>query len=199
MTIVHPTKLSYPLTSNAGLLLGCLLLAGSLAACSSVKTRVDKAPVRARSFSFLNTGSRPLPGYAENRQEAHVAVQQALIKNLAAKGVSYVASGGEVTVAYLIVVGNNAVTTSMNDYFGYTSDSAAIVEKVHAQDTGSDQARAYVEAGTLVIDFVEPTTSKLLQRRSVQAQLLRNLPQEQRIARLQGIVDQALNDVVISH
>jgi len=179
-------------------LVGCLFLAGLVAGCSSVKTQVDKSAVKARTFSFLNTGSKQLPSYAEERKQAHEMVQQALIKNLAAKGVSYTPSGGDVTVAYLIVVGNNSTTTSLNSYFGYTPDSEAFVNKVHSEQTGNDNARGYFEAGTLVIDLVDPTTSKLLQRRSIQAQVLRNLPTETRQARVQAIVDQALKDLPIS-
>ncbi len=179
-------------------LFGCLFLAAMLTACSSVKTHVDKGPLRARTFSFLNTGSRQLPGYAEERKVAHEMVQQAIIKNLGAKGVTYAPSGGDITVAYLIVVGNNSTTTSLNSYFGYTPDSEAFVNKVHSEQTGSD-ARGYFEAGTLVIDFVDPTTSKLLQRRSIQAQVLRNLPSTTRTARVQAIVDQALQDLPVSH
>jgi len=51
----------------------------------------------------------------------------------------------------------------------------------------------------LVIDFVDPKTSKLLQRRSIQAPVLRNLPMEQRSARLQTVVDQALANLPVSH
>ena len=170
-----------------------------VAGCSSVKTHVDRGPVAARTFSFLNTGPQPAPEYAEDRQQAHIMVQQALIKNLAAKGVSQVSSGGDVTVAYLVIVGNNATTTSLNRYFGYGSDADALVEKVHKEQTETDPNRNYFEAGTLVIDIVDPKTSKVLQRRSIQAQVLRNLPAETRTTRVQGIVDQALADVRFSH
>ncbi len=178
-------------------LLGCLLLAGLLAGCSSVKTNVNTGPVHARTFSFLNTGSKELPTYAERRQQAHAMVQQALIRNLAGKGITYAATGGDVTVAYLIVLGNNTTTTSLNSYFGYTDDSAALVDKIHTEQTGGE-SRGYFEAGTLVIDFVEPGTSKLLQRRAIHGQVLRNLPAETRSARIQAVVDQALNDVPVS-
>lgn len=179
-------------------LLGCLLLAGLLAACSSVKTHVDKGPVKARTFSFVNPGSKQLPTFADQREQIHVMVQQAIINNLANKGVSYTAAGGDITVAYLIIAGNNTTTTSLNDYFGYTEDSAALLEKVHSQQAVSDSSRGYFEAGTLVIDFVDPGTSKLLQRRSIHAQVLRNLTPETRTARVQAIVDQTLNDVPLA-
>ncbi len=190
----RPSRLgNHPLT-----LIGSVLTAMLLAGCSSVKTHVDKGTVTARTFSFLDTGSRQVPSYADERQQAHALVQQALIKSLAGKGVSYVPQGGEISVAYLIVVGNNVATTSLNDYFGYTDDSEAIVQKVHSQQTGSDDNRGYFEAGTLVIDILDPSTSKLLHRRSIHAEVLRNLPYETRTARVQSLVDQALKDLPLA-
>src|SRR5215471_3083391 len=113
------------LTGKAFAITGCLFVVVALTACSSVKRSVDKGPITAHTFSFLDTGPRAVPSYAEDRKEAHAMVQQALIKNLAAKGIAHVASGGDVTVAYLIVVGNNVETTSLNSYFGYGDDAQA--------------------------------------------------------------------------
>lgn len=175
---------------------GALALALFLAGCSSVKTHVDKGPISARTFSFLDTGSRPAPGYSEERKEAHAMIQEALVKNLTAKGINHVQTGGGVTVAYLVVVGNNVATTSLNSYFGYTEDSEALVEKMHSEQTGA-KTRGYFESGTLVIDFLDPRTTKLLQRRSIHAEVLRNLTPESRGARVQAIVDQALNGLPV--
>jgi hypothetical protein len=136
-----------------------------------------------------------MPGYAEERKEAHAMVQQALVQNLAKRGVSHVPSGGDISVAYLIVVGNNGATTSLNSYFGYSDDSEAILEKVHAEQTDKNSSRGYLESGTLVVDLVDPKSSKLLQRRSIRAQVLRNLTTQDRTTRLQAIVDQALQDL----
>jgi hypothetical protein len=163
-----------------------------------VKTHVNKGSVTAHTFSFLNTGTRPLPSFAEPRQQAHQLIQQAIISNLAARGISQIASGGDITVAYLVVVGNNAATTSLNEYFGYTDDSDAMLEKVHSEQTGGDSGRNYFEAGTLVIDILDPKTSKLLQRRSIKAEVLRNLTPESRSARVQSLVDQAMKDIPLS-
>ena len=189
------SKFSSPTLAKA--VLAALTLALALTGCSSVKTNVNKGHVTAHSFSFLDTGSRATPDYVEADKQAHAMVQQAIIHNLAAKGVSYVPTGGDTTVAYLIIAGNNATTTSLNDYFGYTDEASAMVEHVHKEQT-KEQSRAYFEAGTLVIDILNPQTSKLLQRRSIQSQILRNLPLEKRAERIQALVDQALADVPIS-
>ncbi len=73
--------------------LGCILLALALAACSSVKSQVDAGPISARTFSFLSTGQRQLPGYAEDRKQAHALIHQAIVNNLAAKGGSSFSAG----------------------------------------------------------------------------------------------------------
>ncbi len=98
----------------------------------------------------------------------------------------------------LIIVGNNVSTTSLNDYFGYTEDSEALMSQVHKEQTIKSDQRGYFEAGTLVIDFLDPHTSRLLQRRSMKAQVFRNLPLEKRAARLQSIVDEELSNVPIA-
>lgn len=177
-----------------------LIVAGALAlaGCSSVKTDVNTGPIHARTFSYINTGARPLPAYAENRKLVHEKVQEAISKNLTARGLTQVAQGGDVTVAYLVIVGNNATTTSLDDYFGYTSDANALVDQAHKSDTMKGNERGYFEAGSLVIDILDPKTSKLLKRGKAQAQILRELPMDQREARLQTFVDQALSDLRIA-
>ena len=191
----YPMQFLLPLFRQRSIQIVGLSLTLALAGCSSVKSSVNKGAVTARTFSFLNSGARQMPN--ASRKQAHELVQQALINNLSRKGVSYTATGGDVSVAYLIVVGNNGATTSLNEYFGYTDDSAAMVDKVHSAQTGGDN-RDYVEAGTLVIDIMDPGTSKILQRRSVHSQVLRNLTRESRAARVQSLVDNALKDVPFS-
>ena len=49
-------------------------------------------------------------------------IQKAITKNLAARGVTRVSSGGDITVPYLVIVGDNASTTAIRAYFGYGDD-----------------------------------------------------------------------------
>jgi hypothetical protein len=182
-------------TTHSLFLVASLALAG----CSSVKTDVNTGPITARTFSFINTGSRELPAAADKRTQIHALVQAAITKSLAAKAINHVPSGGDVTVAYLIIAGNNVTTTSLNDYFGYGTDANELVDKVHKEQAMKGGERNYFEAGTLVIDLINPQTSKLLKRGTVQAQILRNLPADARQARLQSLVDQALSDLRVAH
>jgi hypothetical protein len=173
-----------------------LLAAGAiaLAGCSSAPTKVDTGSIRARTFSFVDPGPRTSPAYADNRQAIHGMIQDAVTKNLAAKGVTRTATGGDVTVGYLLIVGNNASTASLNDYFGYGSDAAALHDKAQKAYTASKNPN-YFEAGTLVIDITDSKSFKLLKRGYASRPVLRDLPADARAARLQEVVDEILRDL----
>jgi hypothetical protein len=166
----------------------------SLAGCSSTPTRVDTGPIRARTFSFVDPGPKTSPAYADNRQAVHATIQDLITRNLAAKGLTRTASGGDVTVGYLVIVGNNATTTSINEYFDYGGDAAGLHEKAQKAYTTSKNPNRF-EAGTLVIDVVDSKSFKLLARGYATRPVLRELPPDARVARLQEVVDAVLRDV----
>jgi hypothetical protein len=160
-----------------------------MAGCSS--TRIDTGAIAARSFNFIHPQGRPLPNYAENQKEVHSLVQSAISKNLSTRQVKPVAQGGDITVAYLIVAGNNAVTTSINDYFGYGRDAEKLVNAAHKKYTGNDNPN-YFEAGTLLIDVIDSKSWKVLYRGYATRALQPNATPEQRTARVQAAVDEIL-------
>jgi hypothetical protein len=169
-----------------------------LAGCSSVATKVDTGPIHARTFAFMGTGPRQAPLYADRRSQIHTAIQDAITRDLTAKGLEKVDKQPDIVIAYLVIAGNNATTTSLDEYFGYSSDTAALVHKVHKDQAVHGDDRGYFEAGTLVIDVLDTKASTLLKRSTVQADILRHLPLEERQARLQGVVDKALSTLEIS-
>jgi hypothetical protein len=82
---------------------------------------VDTGPIRTRTFNFVDGGVKPAPTYSDNREAVHAMIQEAITKNLA-RAVTRVPPGGDVTMAYLDILGNDVFTTSINDYFGYSDD-----------------------------------------------------------------------------
>jgi hypothetical protein len=177
-----------------------LLAAGALAlaGCSSTPTKVDHGPISARTFSFVDTGTRPAPAFADNRQAVHAAIQDAITKHLATRGITKVAKGGDVTVAYLVIVGNNASTASISDYFGYDRDADGLQKKAQSAYTGSKNPN-YFEAGTLVIDVIDAKTYKLLRRGYATRPVIRNLGADARAERIQGAVDEILRDLQVKN
>ena len=182
-----PTRL----TVLSGLAVAAFIVAG----CST-PTHVDTGPIKATSFSFLRPGPLPEAAFAEKRQQVHALIQEAIETNLAAKGLKRVTAGGDVTVAYLIIVGNNVSTSAINDYFGYSPDAMALVDKAHEAYTEGDQ-RNYFEAGTLLIDIVDSRTQKVLARNYVTRRVLQNPSADVRKARIQEAVNEALKGVRI--
>ena len=182
------------LASLAVLASAALLFAG----CSSTPTRVDKGVIKANSFSFVNTANRPQPTYADQRAEVNKLIQEAITANLKRFSVPQVASGGDITVAYLVIVGNNATTSSINDYFGYGRDASAISEIAHQKYTQNNNPN-YFEAGTIVIDIIDSRTNKLLKRGYASRPLLANPTTEVRAARIQQAVEEAMQGLSITH
>lgn len=169
-----------------------LLLAG----CSSTPTKVSSGTIRARSFSFVAGGSKAAPAFADNREAMHAAIQQAISKNLTARNLTAKPTGGDLTVAYLVIVGDNATTESIGTYFGYGRDVEALHDKAHDAYTESKNPDAF-KAGTLLIDLIDAKSFKLLSRSYVVRPILRDGTAEVRAQRLQSAVNEALKDVTI--
>ena len=174
----------------------CLAAAGLVTGCATVKMNVKSGPIAAQTFSFVTLDPRLTTPMPEKEQKVHGMVQEAIANNLAAKGVSRVDAGGDIIIAYLIIVGDGAITTYRDEYFGYDTDAPELMDAVHDRSL-KKEGRNYTIAGTLVVDILDGKTSKLLKRSSVESEILRDVSMETRTARLQGVVDQALSDLKI--
>lgn len=178
------------LTCTLPVILTGLLLAG----CSSTPARIDKGPVRAQTFSFINGGVPPQAEFADSREAVHKTIQDAIAQNLAARGLRKVGSGGDVIVAYLVIVGNNATTESIATYFGYGRDAAALSDRAHDAYTASKNPD-YFAAGTLLIDVVDARTFKVLKRNYAVRPILVKPSADVRALNIQQAVDEVLKDL----
>jgi hypothetical protein len=183
---IRRMKYSFFVTLN----LAALLIAG----CSSTPTKVESGTIRAATFSFIAKTPGSALASADSREPLHAMIQAAITRDLASKGLTQVPTGGDVVVAYLVVVGNNASTESISTYFGYGRDATALHDK--AQDAYSANKNPnYFEAGTLLVDIIDAKTYKLLKRSYVTRPLLRNPTADVQAERLQEAVDAVLKDV----
>src|SRR5262245_60082539 len=115
-------------------LFGAVALSLTVTACSTVTTHIDKGAIKAGSFSFVNQVRPPSPNPDDRSAQGLAMIRQAIANNLSARGVREVPSGGDVTVAFLVIVGNNVSTVALDSYFGYNNDSDALLSKIHSQD-----------------------------------------------------------------
>lgn len=171
----------------------------ALAGCSSTPLlQVDSGPIRAGTFNFVNNKASALAARDEKRQAVHGMIQEAITENLTARGFQKVNGQADVAVAYLVVVGNGAATAVFDDYFGLGRDGQELGVKAHDAHTAAASGPNYSEAGMLVIDLIDPATSKLLKRTTVVRPVLRNAPAEIRKEHLQESVTAALQDLRVS-
>ena len=179
------------------------VLAGviALAGCSSTPstpTKVDNGPIKAATFNFINGGVPVSADFTDNDVQVHMAIQDAITATLAKKGVTKKATGlGGITVAYLIITGNNYSTMSINKYFGYGRDSSGLQDVATDAYTGTKNPN-YFQAGTLVIDIVDNRTHELLRRTHATRPLLRDPSPEVRRANIQEAVNAALASLQIT-
>jgi hypothetical protein len=181
---------------NLNYLLGVAVGAWVLAGCTSTPTSVNTGAVKAQTFSFVKPPAKPYPAYVDPRQEVHTMIQNAITQNLESRGVKRVESGGDLTVAYLVIVGDNVSTRAISSYFGYGRDTPELHEKAQEAYTGTKSPNHF-GAGTLLIDLIDTKTYELLQRHHGTRPLLKDLPTDARAARIQEVVDEILRDVRI--
>lgn len=162
-----------------------------LAGCSSTHAKIEKGAITARTFSFVNTAGKPAPRFVESGQDVHVLVQNAITQSLARRQVGRVEQDGDITVAYLIITGNNATTTAINDYFGYGGDAPKLSQMAHEKYTSTKNPN-YFEAGTLLIDLIDKKSRKVVWRNYTTRALRHDLSLEARAARLNEAVEEIL-------
>ena len=172
--------------------LAALLVAG----CSSTPTKVDSGTIHATTFSFVDPGTKTAPAFVDSRQQMNTMIQDSITRNLASKGLQRLPSGGDVTVAYLVIVGNNVSTVAIHDYFGYGRDFNALQDKAQDAYSGSKNPN-YFQAGTLLIDIIDAKTYKLLKRSYVTRPVLNNPTVEARAEHIQEAVNAVLSGVQI--
>jgi hypothetical protein len=181
---------------KTNLLFLLLLVALASFASAGAPAKVNKGTIHARTFNFVKPSSKPTPSFVDNSAAVHAMIQKAITRNLAARGVGRVNSGGDVTVPYLVITGNNASTTAIAEYFGYSDDLDDLHERAQKAYTRTKNPNHF-EAGTLLIDIVDGRNFKLMKRGYATRPILRNLSAGAKVARSQEVVDEILRDVRI--
>jgi Domain of unknown function (DUF4136) len=181
---------------KTNLLLLLTFVAFAPAASAKAPAKVDKGTIHARTFNFVKPSSKPAPGFVNNKEPVHAMIQKAITKNLAARGVTRVNAGGDVTVPYLVITGDNASTTAIRDYFGYSDDLGDLHDRAQKAYTRSKNPNHF-EAGTLLIDIVDGRSFKLMKRGYASRPILRDVSAGTRAARIQEVVDEILRDARI--
>lgn len=169
----------------------------TFAGCTTTPTTVNTGTIHARTFSFVKQRANLTSVYADNNENIHRMIQDAITKNLASRGVGRVSANGDIAVPYLLIVGNNVSTKAINEYFGYSGDVTALHAKAHEAYTGTNNPNHF-DAGTLIIDITDGRNFKLLKRGYATRAIASDLSAGARAERIQKAVDTILRDLKIS-
>jgi hypothetical protein len=183
---------------------GCLLLglaaaAMSLTGCASTPTRVDTGAVKARTFNFFDARAESAPPLTARAAEIHGLIQDAIVQELATKGLTKVDKNGDVTLCYMIIVSDGGKTTSYNEFYGYGDSADNLQAKAHQAFVLDNRNRTQYDAGTLVIDVANFRQYEVYFRNFVWSPVMNDLPVEQRKERLKGFVHEVLKPLRVAH
>jgi hypothetical protein len=166
------------------------LLAGALlAGCSSVPMPKGNSKGYS-SVRFINEKKSALFYESDRSKEVNQQLQQAIAAQFEEKGMDVVEKGGDLIVAYLVIIQDNVSTTSINKHFGYR-DSDKMVDKVHKRGTRGRYPE-YVKRGAIVIDLLDAKTYKLVYRDYAVRGVNSSLPEEERRTKINEAVEETL-------
>ena len=135
---------------------------------------------------------KSVPTFANPDDRANHAIQSALASTFRGKGFAVDPANADLTVAYLIVLQNNATTQLIDDYFGFGRSSMQIAEIAHDRGVIRNNRADYYQAGTVVIDIIDNKTGKLVYRDFATRDVTNDMSDAQLQARANSAVQEAL-------
>ncbi len=167
----------------------CLLPLALLSACQTVEQ--PKGSAHGYKSARL-VRPKSVPTFANPDDRANHAIQSALASTFRGKGFAVDPANADLTVAYLIVLQNNATTQLIDDYFGFGRSSMQIAEIAHDRGVIRNNRADYYQAGTVVIDIIDNKTGKLVYRDFATRDVTNDMSDAQLQAHANSAVQEAL-------
>jgi hypothetical protein len=159
-------------------------------ACASQRVAMPKQTAKGYgTYRFYNPNLENLPVFADRTVQASKIIQQRLAERLEGIGLRQAAEDAELLVAHLLVVQNNAVSTTINDY--YLNSGSEILSVAHDRVANQELGRS-IEIGTLVVDVVDIKQQKLIYRSYATRDIVEGMSDAQRETYVQSAVDEAI-------
>ena len=110
--------------------------------------------------------------YAENfgspeaiafKNKVHGMIQKSIKSDFTSHGISYGKSQSDLTVAYLILLQNKAITYHYNEYFGQGPNANEIARKAHEEGViNKKDVSAYHNRAGIIVDIIDTQTNKVI-------------------------------------
>ncbi|MBK1792104.1 DUF4136 domain-containing protein [Persicirhabdus sediminis] len=162
---------------------------------SSCANKVDMPKGNSKGYSsmrFVKQKPGSKPSYADQSEKVNQMIQSSIKEQFASHGLATDSPNADLTVGYMLVLQDNASTTSEDDHFGYGRDAEEIVDAAHMEGVIKSERPDYFEAGAIVIDVLDSKTNELVYRSFATRDLLTNPSTSQRKKAISGAVNEAL-------
>jgi len=191
--IKRETLIVGKIVSQTGRLFLFLLLTAGIGGCASIPMPKGTS----KGYSTVRFIAPKTAIEADGREPALTAnrmIHEAITAQMEDHGVKVVQQGeADLVVAYLLIIQDNFLTTSINQYYGYRDDGADILDRAHAKGISEKQLERF-KRGALVIDLIDAKTLELVYRDySVRAVNPRD-PEEVRQTRVEDAVAETLQN-----
>ena len=132
--------------------------------------------------------------FANKNDQAHATIQQEIVRTLRESGLKETGDDAELIVAYLVLIQDNAASTAIDNF--YVNSGSEILSYAHKQVAIKGNYSRNFKAGTLVIDVIDAQERKLIYRSHASTQIAQELEGAAREARIQSVVDQAIEGFI---
>ncbi len=133
----------------------------------------------------------PVAVAKENR--IHKQIQQSIKREFTAHGMSYGKPDAQLTVAYLVMIQNNALTFYYNDFFGEGRDADAIANYAHLKGVKQSDRDEFFERVIILVDVIDSKTNKLIFRNHYAHDIVDNPSDAERAKRIDKAMVLALD------
>lgn len=151
-------------------LFSALALAAVFSSCST-GTGIDmprgnigeyqSASLIARNPNAENFGS---PQSKALKNKVHGMIKKSISSEFSRQGVTYGKSQADLTVAYLILLQNKAITYHYNDYFGHGPNANEIARIAHERGVVKKEVSNYHNRAGILVDIIDRKTNQIVYR-----------------------------------
>jgi hypothetical protein len=149
----------------------------------------QSATLIARNPNAENFGS---PQSKAFKNKVHGMIKKSLKSEFSRQGVAYGKSQSDLTVAYLILLQNKAITYHYNDYFGHGPNANEIARIAHERGVIEKEVSNYHNRAGILVDVIDQKTQQIVYRNFYATDVIHVPSDSARAARIDYAVRSAL-------
>jgi len=127
------------------------------------------------------------------KNKVHGMIQKSIKSDFTSHGVSYGKSQSDLTVAYLILLQNKAITYHHNEYYGHGPNANEIARKAHEEGViNNKKVSTYHKRAGIIVDVIDTQTNKVIYRNFYATNVIHVPTDEERARRIHYAIKSTL-------